>query len=228
MDMLHDKWYKVVPCGKRSFAVTEVGNKHPLATNNTKNVDLHQPISSCDSRGQIHTSPGRDVPSLKERWCCFDASEFVCLGKTKTHFWVHCCCKCLSLANERTWFVQTRTLCLQNIWLHFHSPVKCFHVLQTSPESNQLWAVISIVIVSYRTLVDGRKLLQKSRGVVKIDYHWSNMKLVGLFWQNKHWQEVELATRLTAWCYVSSSLMCGSVPVRNFLDPGQFSVTSKS
>lgn len=25
MDMLHDKWYKVVPCGKRSFAVTEVG-----------------------------------------------------------------------------------------------------------------------------------------------------------------------------------------------------------
>lgn len=24
MDMLHDKWYKVVPCGKRSFAVTEV------------------------------------------------------------------------------------------------------------------------------------------------------------------------------------------------------------
>lgn len=26
MDMLHDKWYKVVPCGKRSFAVTEVGH----------------------------------------------------------------------------------------------------------------------------------------------------------------------------------------------------------
>ena len=24
MDTLHDKWYKVVPCGKRSFAVTEV------------------------------------------------------------------------------------------------------------------------------------------------------------------------------------------------------------
>ncbi|KAL6032829.1 hypothetical protein STEG23_014770 [Scotinomys teguina] len=23
MDVLHDKWYKVVPCGKRSFAVTE-------------------------------------------------------------------------------------------------------------------------------------------------------------------------------------------------------------
>ncbi|MED6275172.1 Glutamate receptor ionotropic, NMDA 3B, partial [Characodon lateralis] len=23
MDMLHDKWYKVVPCGKRVFAVTE-------------------------------------------------------------------------------------------------------------------------------------------------------------------------------------------------------------
>ncbi|CAH2293694.1 glutamate receptor ionotropic, NMDA 3A, partial [Pelobates cultripes] len=31
MDMLHDKWYKVVPCGKRSFAVTEtlqMGIKH--------------------------------------------------------------------------------------------------------------------------------------------------------------------------------------------------------
>lgn len=31
MDMLHDKWYKVVPCGKRSFAVTEVG-ADPLVT----------------------------------------------------------------------------------------------------------------------------------------------------------------------------------------------------
>ncbi|CAG5867278.1 unnamed protein product [Menidia menidia] len=31
MDMLHDKWYKVVPCGKRSFAMTEtlqMGIKH--------------------------------------------------------------------------------------------------------------------------------------------------------------------------------------------------------
>ncbi|XP_065096654.1 glutamate receptor ionotropic, NMDA 3A [Paramisgurnus dabryanus] len=31
MDMLHDKWYKVVPCGKRSFAVTktlQMGIKH--------------------------------------------------------------------------------------------------------------------------------------------------------------------------------------------------------
>ncbi|XP_015415941.1 PREDICTED: glutamate receptor ionotropic, NMDA 3A [Myotis davidii] len=31
MDLLHDKWYKVVPCGKRSFAVTEtlqMGIKH--------------------------------------------------------------------------------------------------------------------------------------------------------------------------------------------------------
>lgn len=27
MDVLHDKWYKVVPCGKRSFAVTEVSNE---------------------------------------------------------------------------------------------------------------------------------------------------------------------------------------------------------
>lgn len=27
MDLLHDKWYKVVPCGKRSFAVTEVGGR---------------------------------------------------------------------------------------------------------------------------------------------------------------------------------------------------------
>lgn len=28
MDMLHDKWYKVVPCGKRSFAVTEVRSRN--------------------------------------------------------------------------------------------------------------------------------------------------------------------------------------------------------
>lgn len=27
MDMLHDKWYKVVPCGKRVFAVTEVSRR---------------------------------------------------------------------------------------------------------------------------------------------------------------------------------------------------------
>lgn len=27
MDMLHDKWYKVVPCGKRVFAVTEVSHQ---------------------------------------------------------------------------------------------------------------------------------------------------------------------------------------------------------
>lgn len=25
MDLLHDKWYRMVPCGKRVFAVTEVG-----------------------------------------------------------------------------------------------------------------------------------------------------------------------------------------------------------
>lgn len=25
IDVLHDKWYKMVPCGKRVFAVTEVG-----------------------------------------------------------------------------------------------------------------------------------------------------------------------------------------------------------
>lgn len=29
MDMLHDKWYKVVPCGKRSFAVTQVRTQPP-------------------------------------------------------------------------------------------------------------------------------------------------------------------------------------------------------
>lgn len=28
IDLLHDKWYKMVPCGKRVFAVTEVG-RHP-------------------------------------------------------------------------------------------------------------------------------------------------------------------------------------------------------
>lgn len=33
MDLLHDKWYKVVPCGKRSFAVTEVRTRRPLVAN---------------------------------------------------------------------------------------------------------------------------------------------------------------------------------------------------
>lgn len=27
IDLLHDKWYKMVPCGKRVFAVTEVGRR---------------------------------------------------------------------------------------------------------------------------------------------------------------------------------------------------------
>lgn len=27
MDLLHDKWYKMVPCGNRQFAVTEVSNQ---------------------------------------------------------------------------------------------------------------------------------------------------------------------------------------------------------
>lgn len=31
MDMLHDKWYKVVPCGKRVFAVTEVSRRAAAA-----------------------------------------------------------------------------------------------------------------------------------------------------------------------------------------------------
>lgn len=30
MDLLHDKWYKVVPCGKRSFAATEVRGRRRL------------------------------------------------------------------------------------------------------------------------------------------------------------------------------------------------------
>ena len=33
MDLLHDKWYKVVPCGNRVFAVTEVSGT--MFTNTT-------------------------------------------------------------------------------------------------------------------------------------------------------------------------------------------------
>lgn len=36
MDLLHDKWYKVVPCGKRSFAVTEVRLRLPHAHSDRK------------------------------------------------------------------------------------------------------------------------------------------------------------------------------------------------
>lgn len=36
MDTLHDKWYKVVPCGKRSFAVTEVRTAPPGAFSSSK------------------------------------------------------------------------------------------------------------------------------------------------------------------------------------------------
>lgn len=40
MDMLHDKWYKVVPCGKRSFAVTEVKAATPATYNNNTSLFL--------------------------------------------------------------------------------------------------------------------------------------------------------------------------------------------
>lgn len=40
MDTLHDKWYKVVPCGKRSFAVTEVGAEPPVICNRSKCIVL--------------------------------------------------------------------------------------------------------------------------------------------------------------------------------------------
>nr|XP_048707115.1 glutamate receptor ionotropic, NMDA 3A isoform X2 [Caretta caretta] len=40
MDVLHDKWYKVVPCGKRSFAVTERLHR---ALNSSFTEDKHQP-----------------------------------------------------------------------------------------------------------------------------------------------------------------------------------------
>lgn len=38
MDTLHDKWYKVVPCGKRSFAVTEVRTVPPVRFSSSKCV----------------------------------------------------------------------------------------------------------------------------------------------------------------------------------------------
>lgn len=40
MDMLHDKWYKVVPCGKRSFAVTEVRKEPPPGTYDSSKSNL--------------------------------------------------------------------------------------------------------------------------------------------------------------------------------------------
>lgn len=36
MDLLHDKWYKVVPCGNRVFAVTEVSH--------TSCLNAHVPV----------------------------------------------------------------------------------------------------------------------------------------------------------------------------------------
>lgn len=38
MDMLHDKWYKVVPCGKRVFAVTEVSRRTPPRTRSPREI----------------------------------------------------------------------------------------------------------------------------------------------------------------------------------------------
>ncbi len=41
MDMLHDKWYKVVPCGKRSFAVTEVRTEALVTYKNSRCIVLY-------------------------------------------------------------------------------------------------------------------------------------------------------------------------------------------
>ncbi len=53
MDLLHDKWYKVVPCGKRSFAVTEVSliqTKKSEMLSFTRCVRLHFSFESGVAR----------------------------------------------------------------------------------------------------------------------------------------------------------------------------------
>ncbi|ELW68428.1 Glutamate [NMDA] receptor subunit 3A [Tupaia chinensis] len=70
MDVLHDKWYKVVPCGKRSFAVTEVTSQHPLASHS---YPFHLPfeislsaIQSDESYGLFPSFLPSTLPSLTE------------------------------------------------------------------------------------------------------------------------------------------------------------------
>lgn len=63
MDMLHDKWYKVVPCGKRVFAATEVsrrvvGIQNPTPTRPPSCLGSH-PGARCPTvHGSLCLSPG--------------------------------------------------------------------------------------------------------------------------------------------------------------------------
>lgn len=48
MDMLHDKWYKVVPCGKRVFAVTEVSHQGEYS-HCERGLNANQSLQCCTS-----------------------------------------------------------------------------------------------------------------------------------------------------------------------------------
>lgn len=49
MDLLHDKWYKVVPCGNRVFAVTEVSGN--MFTNNMYTTIYKQHVNIVSIKG---------------------------------------------------------------------------------------------------------------------------------------------------------------------------------
>lgn len=57
MDMLHDKWYKMVPCGKRVFAATEVSRRRGEAL-----VRRGEPRGVLRIRPDVRRPPPSHVP----------------------------------------------------------------------------------------------------------------------------------------------------------------------
>lgn len=59
MDMLHDKWYKVVPCGKRVFAVTEVSCQ-VASGERVRRVKAEIPLLLCSFKMSLPSGRGLD------------------------------------------------------------------------------------------------------------------------------------------------------------------------
>ncbi|KAA0703699.1 Glutamate receptor ionotropic, NMDA 3A [Triplophysa tibetana] len=66
MDLLHDKWYKVVPCGKRSFAVTERLHR---ALNPTFKEDKVQTVAKQEKSCNVENNQQRPWNSLGTSNC---------------------------------------------------------------------------------------------------------------------------------------------------------------
>ncbi len=106
MDMLHDKWYKVVPCGKRVFAVTEVSHQK-------RQSESVQNVCAC-----VFLFTGEWVASALDQvlFELFSPWKILLFGITVS-------CSLIAILSERRWATT----------IHFHSRGLC--VSRTAPHT---------------------------------------------------------------------------------------------